>query len=144
MVVRKPSTFEIDARTKPVRPRLVGHRGFTAIQAIPCVGLVLAAIFVAEIGEVDRPAAPAQLAPWTGLTPRHRESDTAIHRGRITKQGLDPGAVGRRRGRPLRRPHRLAEHHEGPDRRTPRTQPFYKITVASACGGARRAARRAG
>jgi transposase len=27
------------------------------------------------------------LASWAGLTPRHRESDTVVHRGRITKQG---------------------------------------------------------
>ncbi|GAB3852228.1 IS110 family transposase [Dactylosporangium cerinum] len=79
--------FEIDALTKPVRSRLSGHRGFTAIQAIPGVGPVLAAIFVAEIGEVDRFGGPAQLASWAGLTPRHRESDTTVHRGRITKQG---------------------------------------------------------
>ncbi|MFR9780958.1 transposase, partial [Micromonospora sp. MS34] len=28
-----------------------------------------------------------QLCSWAGLTPRHRESDTKIRRGRITKQG---------------------------------------------------------
>jgi transposase len=79
--------FEIDALTKPVRSRLAGHQGFTAVQAIPGVGPVLAAIFVAEIGDAGRFAGPAQLASWAGLTPRHRESDTTIHRGRITKQG---------------------------------------------------------
>lgn len=30
---------------------------------------------------------PAQLCSWAGLTPRHRESDTKVRRGRITKQG---------------------------------------------------------
>ena len=30
---------------------------------------------------------PAELASWAGLTPTHRESDTTVHRGRITKQG---------------------------------------------------------
>ena len=30
---------------------------------------------------------PEQLCSWAGLTPRHRESDTTVHRGRITKQG---------------------------------------------------------
>ena len=30
---------------------------------------------------------PAQLASWAGLTPKHHESDTHVHRGRITKQG---------------------------------------------------------
>jgi transposase len=79
--------FEIDAVAKPVKARLAGHRGFTAIQAIPGVGPVLAAVFVAEIGQVDRFLRPEQLACWAGLTPRHRESDATVHRGRITKQG---------------------------------------------------------
>jgi transposase len=30
---------------------------------------------------------PAQLACWAGLTPSHHESDTTVHRARITKQG---------------------------------------------------------
>ena len=29
----------------------------------------------------------AQLVSWAGLPPRHRESDTTVHRGSITKQG---------------------------------------------------------
>jgi transposase len=36
---------------------------------------------------VDRFPGPAQLASWAGLTPKHYESDTTVHRGRITKQG---------------------------------------------------------
>jgi transposase len=48
---------------------------------------VLAAVFVAEIGDVTRFGRPQQLCSWAGMTPRHRESDTKIHRGRITKQG---------------------------------------------------------
>jgi transposase len=28
-----------------------------------------------------------QLTCWAGLTPKHHESDTHVHRGRITKQG---------------------------------------------------------
>ena len=79
--------FEIDAIAKPVKARLAGHCGFAAIQAIPGVGPTLAAVFVAEIGQVDRFTRPEQLASWAGLTPRHRESDTTVHRGRITKQG---------------------------------------------------------
>jgi transposase len=27
------------------------------------------------------------LTSWAGLTPKHHESDTTVHRGRITKQG---------------------------------------------------------
>jgi transposase len=66
---------------------LAGHDGYQAIQAIPGVGPVLAAVFVAEIGDVGRFRSPDKLACWAGLTPRHRESDTTVKRGRITKQG---------------------------------------------------------
>jgi transposase len=65
---------------------LAGDVGYLAIQAIPGVGPVLAAIFVAEIGEVGRFAGAPQLCSWAGLTPRHRESDTTVRRGPITKQ----------------------------------------------------------
>ena len=44
-------------------------------------------MFVAEIGDVTRFASPRHLCSWAGLTPRHRESDTTVHRGPITKQG---------------------------------------------------------
>ena len=67
--------------------RLTHDAGYTAIQQIPGIGPVLAAVFVAEIGDVHRFAGPSQLASWAGLTPRHYESDTTVHRGRITKQG---------------------------------------------------------
>lgn len=30
---------------------------------------------------------PDKVACWAGLTPKHHESDTHVHRGRITKQG---------------------------------------------------------
>lgn len=61
--------------------------GYWAIQAIPGVGPVLAAIFVAEIGDVSRFAHPQQLCSWSGLTPKHRESDEIAHRGNVTKKG---------------------------------------------------------
>jgi transposase len=48
---------------------------------------VLAAVLVAEIGEVTRFATPARRCSWAGLTPRHRESDVKVRRGHITKQG---------------------------------------------------------
>jgi hypothetical protein len=80
-------TVEIDTVAKRVGAQLSGHRGYQAIQAIHGVGPVLAAIFVVEIGDVTRFGRPQQLCSWAGLTPRHRESDTTIHRGRITKQG---------------------------------------------------------
>jgi transposase len=60
---------------------------YQAIQAIPGVGPILAQVFIAEIGDVTRFPSGRHLASWTGLTPRHRESDDKVHRGRITKQG---------------------------------------------------------
>lgn len=49
--------------------------------------LALAAVFVAEIGDVSRFRSAEQLSSWAGLTPRHRESDTTISRDPITNQG---------------------------------------------------------
>ena len=80
-------TFEIDVVGRRVAAQLGGHPGYTAVQAIDGVGPVLAAVFVAEIGDVHRFSRAEQLCCWAGLTPRHRESDTTVHRGRITKQG---------------------------------------------------------
>jgi transposase len=79
--------FEIQAVAGPLRVALAGHPGFAAVQQVPGVGPVLAAIFVAEIGDVHRFTSAAHLASWAGLTPRHRESDTKVRRGPITKQG---------------------------------------------------------
>jgi transposase len=70
-----------------VAARLARHPGYRAIQAIEGLGPVLAAVLVAEIGDVTRFPGPAQLASWVGLTPTHHESDTHVHRGKITKQG---------------------------------------------------------
>ncbi len=36
---------------------------------------------------MTRFSSPAQLCSWAGLTPKHRESDTTLKRGPITKQG---------------------------------------------------------
>ena len=63
------------------------HAGYHAIQAIDGIGPVTAAILVAEIGDVTRFQSAGHLASWCGLTPRHRESDTTVKRGPITKQG---------------------------------------------------------
>src|SRR6476659_8789749 len=78
---------EIDLFARLIRGRLVTDPGYRAVQTIPGIGPVLAAVFVAEIGDVHRFPGPAQLASWAGLTPKHHESDTHVRRGRITKQG---------------------------------------------------------
>jgi transposase len=47
----------------------------------------MAAILVAEIGDVRRFRSPAALCSWAGLTPKHKQSDTTVHRAQLTKQG---------------------------------------------------------
>ena len=83
--------FEIDLFARLARGRLAGDPGYVAVQQIPGIGPVLGAVFVAEVGDVTRFATAAQLAGWlacwAGLTPTHHQSDTHVHRGRITKQG---------------------------------------------------------
>jgi transposase len=79
--------FEITVTTKLIIGRLRDHAGYQVIQQIPGVGPITAAIFVAEIGDVHRFPTARHLCSWAGLTPRHRESDTTVHRGPITKQG---------------------------------------------------------
>ena len=79
--------FEIDLYARLVGGRLRADPGYQAIQQIPGVGPILAAVFVAEIGDITRFHRAEQLASWAGLTPKHHESDTTVHRGRITKQG---------------------------------------------------------
>ncbi len=48
---------------------------------------MLAAIFVAEIGDISRFTSARHLCSWAGLTPTHHESDQKVRRGHITKQG---------------------------------------------------------
>lgn len=66
---------------------LADDPGYRAIRVIPGIGPILAAVFVAEIGDVTRFPGPKQLCSWAGLTPRHHESDVRVTHGRITKQG---------------------------------------------------------
>jgi transposase len=80
-------TREIDDLDRRIPKMLANHQGYRAIQAIHGVGPILAAVFVAEIGDVTRFPSPAHLASWAGMTPTHRESDTKVRRGKISKQG---------------------------------------------------------
>lgn len=78
---------EIDLFARLARGRLVADPGYVALQQLPGVGPILAAVFRVEVGDVSRFHNAAQLASWAGLTPKHHQSDTHVHRGRITKQG---------------------------------------------------------
>ena len=83
--------FEIDVFANLVRGRLSTDvdlaPAYAAVRTIPGIGPVLGAVMIAEIGDVTRFASADKLTCWAGMTPKHRESDTHVHRGRITKQG---------------------------------------------------------
>lgn len=69
---------EITMLEKEIHPYVADDLGYHAIQAIPGVGPVLVAVFVAEIGDASRFPTPRHLCSWAGLTPTHRESDTTV------------------------------------------------------------------
>ncbi len=101
-------TGEITLLDMVLADLLEGHGGYCAIQALPGIGPVLAAVIVAEIGDVRRFSCPGRLCCWAGLTPRHRESDLKVARGHITRQGSPllrwavVGAIQRQPGGPIR------------------------------------------
>jgi transposase len=80
-------TGEITLLEQVIGDLLAGHEGYAAIRQLPGIGPVLGAVIVAEIGDIRRFRRPEQLCSWAGLTPRHRESDTKISRGHVTRQG---------------------------------------------------------
>ena len=79
--------FEIDTVTGLVLRRAAKDPGWAVIQQIPGIGPILAAVILAEIGDIRRFRGPRQLCSWAGLTPKHHESDRTVRRGHITKQG---------------------------------------------------------
>jgi transposase len=67
--------------------RLRHHPGYCNLLKVKGIGPILAAVFVAEIGDVSRFPTAGALCCWAGLTPRHYESDKTVHRGHISKEG---------------------------------------------------------
>ena len=78
---------EIAMLEREIGAWLADDAGWAVIQAIPGVGPTLGAIFAAELGDVSRFATADKVCCWAGLTPRHRQSDTTVRRGPISKQG---------------------------------------------------------
>ena len=75
-------TTEITMLGEVIADLLAGDRGYQVIQQLPGIGPVLAAVIIAEIGDVTRFKNAGQLCSWAGL-PRHRESDTKVARGHV-------------------------------------------------------------
>jgi transposase len=78
---------EIDAVVTELDKRLKNHVGYRNLLQIKGIGPTLAAVFVVEIGDVNRFPTAQALTCWAGLTPRHYESDKTVRRGQISKEG---------------------------------------------------------
>jgi transposase len=78
---------EIADLEREIHRQLRHHAGYQAVQTINGVGRTIAAILVAEIGDVTRFPTPRHLCSWAGLAPGRRESDGRGHDTGITKQG---------------------------------------------------------
>ena len=131
-------TGEITMLSEVIADLLSGDRGYQVIQQLPGIGPVLAAVIIAEIGDVTRFRNAGQLCSWAGLTPRHRESDTRVARGHVTKQGsrllrwalieavqhVPADTAGRRgQGRHHRPPREGSKKHRQGRRRPPPAHP---------------------
>ena len=111
---------EIAMLEEQTAPYFAGDLGYHAVQSIPGVGPVLAAIFVAEIGDISRFTSARHLSSWAGLTPTHKESDATVRRGHITKQGSRlvrwaavEAVAHQRTDTPIRRHHRNVGERRG-------------------------------
>ena len=78
---------EIDQTATLTAERLRHDPGYAAVTTIHGVGPILGAVFVAEIGDVHRFDRTRAAGVVGGVDAEAFESDTTVHRGRITKQG---------------------------------------------------------
>ena len=78
---------EIAATEAELARRLKDHPGYRRLLGVKGIGPVLAAVFVAEIGDVARFPTAGALCCWAGITPRHYESDKTVRRGHVSKEG---------------------------------------------------------
>ena len=60
---------EINMLSEVIADLLAGDAGYRVIQRLPGIGPVLAAVIIAEIGDVTRFRTATQLSSWAGLTP---------------------------------------------------------------------------
>jgi transposase len=78
---------EIAATDIELARRLKDHPGYRRLLGVAGIGPVLAAVFIAEIGDITRFPNAAALCCWAGITPRHYESDKTVRRGHVSKEG---------------------------------------------------------
>jgi transposase len=78
---------EVAAAELELAQRLKNHPGYRRLLNVRGIGPVLAAVFIAEIGDISRFPTADALCCWAGLTPRHYAWDKTVRRGHISKEG---------------------------------------------------------
>ena len=78
---------EIGAVEVELAQHLKDNSDYRNLMKIKGIGPILAAVFVAEIGDAHRFRNAAALTCWAGLTPRQHQSDGKSRGGHISKEG---------------------------------------------------------
>ncbi len=82
---------QLDAQTKELRNNIPLPEDLKPkaelLMSMPGIGKLIAAVILAEIGDISRFNSPKALCNWAGLTPRVHKSDEVVRHGRISKQG---------------------------------------------------------
>jgi transposase len=79
---------EVEAVERLIAAAALGNPEIRRLMTVPGVNMIVAATFIAAVGEIARFESPRKLAGYLGLDPRVRQSGSgpAAH-GRISKQG---------------------------------------------------------
>jgi transposase len=78
---------EVDLADAQIHKLFAGDERVRRLLPIPGVGVITAAIVVAEVGDIERFQTARQFCSWCGLTPTEQSSADNIRRGHISKQG---------------------------------------------------------
>jgi transposase len=78
---------EVDLADTHIHKLFARDEGVRRLLPIPGVGIITAAIVVAEVGDIARFPTARHFSSWCGLTPTEHSSADNIRRGHISKQG---------------------------------------------------------
>lgn len=78
---------EIERAEAEIRELFRGDERIARLDAIPGIGMTIAATVLAEVGDPARFGSADALCSFAGLTPTERSSDAHVWRGHISKQG---------------------------------------------------------
>jgi transposase len=78
---------ELAAIKQEITTRAADDPDVEVLTAIPGVGVFIALMVIAEVGDIHRFPTARHLSSWAGLTPRVRNSGERVRLGAISRQG---------------------------------------------------------